>query len=92
MKIRLRLFARYRDIYGDMKELEVTDPCSPLGILRLAFPRGTEGHTLSFDETGGLKRHLILLINQRRLTGAEYETLILSEGDELALLPPVAGG
>lgn len=78
MKIRLLLFATYRDIAG-----------SPEIVLEL--PHGAN----AFDAVTQLRvqapripERPVVAINQ------EYSSLddVLRDGDELALLPPVAGG
>jgi molybdopterin synthase catalytic subunit len=81
MRIRLLLFALYRDLTG-VGELEVevrdgADAASALAALRAADPRFAP-----------LPERPVIAVNR------EYALLDtrLREGDELALLPPVAGG
>ena len=80
MRVRVLLFASYRDLAGT-------------GQVELEVPAGSS----AADAVGALRsagrlRHLperpVLAINR------EYAPLatVLSDGDEIALLPPVAGG
>lgn len=81
MRIRLLLFALYRDMTGvDELAVDVADGCSAAAAL--AEVRAGD---LRF---AGLPERPVVAINR------EYALLdaALREGDELALLPPVAGG
>lgn len=81
MRVRLLLFAHYRDLAGT-------------GELELDVPPGSTAHDVVriLRESGGGYAHLpempAVAVNQ------EYAALetVVSDGDELALLPPVAGG
>lgn len=81
MRIRLLLFALYRDITG-VGELEIDvlpGSCAATALSRL------RAQDVRFAR---LPERPVIAINR------EYATLdaALSDGDELALLPPVAGG
>lgn len=81
MRIRLLLFALYRDLTGiDETEVDIEPGVSAgaaLAVLRERDPR-----------LARLPERPVIAINR------EYALLDapLSDGDELALLPPVAGG
>ncbi len=81
MRIQLLFFALYRDMAGvETLEIEVPAGSTARGLVGLVRERG-----------GGLARlpaEPVVAINR------EYASLDahLSDGDELALLPPVAGG
>ena len=81
MRIRLLLFALYRDLTGvselDIDVREGSSAAAALAALRARDPR--------FDR---LPDRPVVAVNR------EYARLdvLLSDGDELALLPPVAGG
>lgn len=78
MKVRLLLFASYRDLAGTG---ELT-----LDLPSLASAR--DAVNLLRRRAGRIPSDPVVAINR------EYSSLddVLSEGDELALLPPVAGG
>lgn len=81
MRIRLLLFALYRDLAGvgefDMDVAQGSTAAAAVTTLRQRDPRFTR-----------IPERPVIAVNR------EYATLDvrLNEGDELALLPPVAGG
>jgi molybdopterin converting factor subunit 1 len=81
MRIRFLLFALYRDMAGHSElELEVRAGCDAGGAI--AELRAQNGRLARLPERP------VVALNR------EYTSLdaVLQEGDELALLPPVAGG
>ena len=81
MQVRLLLFAQYRDLAG-ASELALELPAGARALDAIATLRAKGGGCTSIPERP------VVAIN------LEYSSLedALSEGDELALLPPVAGG
>lgn len=81
MKIRIRLFASFREAVGggtlnwDAPEGETVSDV--VAALRAAYPG-----------LGPASERALLAVNQEYV-GAEYR---LRDGDELALIPPVSGG
>lgn len=81
MKIRLLLFASLRERLGKSEmEMEVPAKARPLEVLELLLK--------SKEESSKILRATLVAINQNY---APHDTP-LQEGDELALIPPVAGG
>jgi molybdopterin converting factor subunit 1 len=81
MRVHLLLFAQYRDAAGASElVLDVPAGATALDAVTLLRTRGA-----SFQR---IPQKPVVAVNQ------EYSSLdhLLSEGDELALLPPVAGG
>lgn len=81
MRVRLLFFASYRDLAGrDSLELELPSGADAAHAIRLA--------RRSTPALGRLPERPAIAVNQC------YAALAtpLSEGDEVALLPPVAGG
>ncbi|HUP89314.1 MAG TPA: MoaD/ThiS family protein [Longimicrobiales bacterium] len=78
MKVRLLLFASYRDLAG-ASELTLEVPSGA---------RAADAVVLLRQTASKIPEKPVVAINR------EYSSLddILNEGDELALLPPVAGG
>ncbi|MDD3373709.1 MAG: MoaD family protein [Methanoculleus bourgensis] len=92
MKIRVKAFARFREILGSDLALDLSDGATMAAVLTTLRDRaGDEGDAI-FDETGTLRTHVILMRNGRRVNRKELDTLVLADGDEVALFPPVAGG
>jgi molybdopterin converting factor subunit 1 len=81
MRIRVLLFALYRDLAGVHEtSVDVSDGADAFGAL--AELRGRD------DRFAALPERPAIAINREY---ADLHTL-LREGDELALIPPVAGG
>jgi MoaD family protein len=81
LRIRVKFFASYRDITGRSEEiLDLSEGASVsalLGLLREKYPK-----------IGSLTDTIIASVNKRYAK----EDVVLKEGDEVALLPPVSGG
>ena len=81
MKIKVKLFAAFRDIVGTKEE-------------DIELPQGTTVHALleqyisRFPQMAKFRDHIILSVNK------EYgaPSRVLKEGDEVSFLPPVSGG
>jgi molybdopterin converting factor small subunit len=81
MRIRFLLFALYRDMAGGSElELDVRDGSDAGGAIAELRAR--------HERLARLPERPVIAIN-REYAGLEA---VLREGDELALLPPVAGG
>lgn len=81
MKIKILLFAKLREMVGkDLLEIELPEKATATEAF-LAIWKDK-------DEALRFKKNLMFAINESYV---EAETL-LHEGDELALIPPVAGG
>ena len=81
MKIRVTLFAAFRDIVGAKEEnLEVKDGMTVQTLL--------DEYVRRFPPMGRFRDHIILSVNK------EYGPpgKILRDGDEVSFLPPVSGG
>lgn len=81
MRVRMILLAAYRDLAGTA-ELEIELPAEATAADAVARLRGGS------DRAGRLPERPVIAVNQ------EWATLDspLCDGDEVALLPPVAGG
>jgi molybdopterin synthase sulfur carrier subunit len=81
LKIRVKFFASYREIVGQsdmvLELKEGTTVWALLGLLREKHPK-----------LGSLTDTIIASVNKRYAR----EDVVLKEGDEVALLPPVSGG
>jgi molybdopterin converting factor subunit 1 len=81
MRVTVRLFARLRDIAG---EAELTRDIAPGSTIRSVW-RELAGE---YPELGRYERSISSAVN------ADYARMdqVLSDGDEVAFLPPVSGG
>ncbi len=59
---------------------------------QLCEERGTKFRNTVFDDEGQLRRYIKVLVNGRGLHVLQGLDTPLSDGDAIALFPPVAGG
>jgi molybdopterin synthase sulfur carrier subunit len=92
MKIKVKTFARFRELIGTDFDLELPGGSTVLdGVTRLVSGDAATKDAI-LDEHGSIRSHVIVMVNKRRLPNRERESLSLQDGDELAIFPPVAGG
>jgi sulfur-carrier protein len=81
MKITVKFFASYRDIAGRSEEIQVLSEGATIsGLLFLLKEK--------YPKLGSLTDNIIVSVNKKYAR----EEVVLKEGDEVALLPPVSGG
>jgi len=81
LKIKVKFFASYREIAGRSEVVLDLADGSSLGVL-LEELKGR------YPKLGSLTDSIIASVNKRYAK----EDLVLKDGDEVALLPPVSGG
>lgn len=83
-----------------------TDPNLPRGKIEIELPgpadlkmlaaefvrRFPEAGAVLLDTDENLRRHLIIQVNQKRITALQARELALSSGDDVVIYPPVSGG
>ncbi|MDD3372338.1 MAG: MoaD/ThiS family protein [Methanoculleus bourgensis] len=92
MKVTLRFFARFGELLGKNRVVDAPENTSLADIVRDAASQNGEGYGSIFDEQGKFRDYVILMRNGKRVSAAAAERTALSEGDEVAVFPPVAGG
>ncbi|MBU0685100.1 MAG: molybdopterin converting factor subunit 1 [Thermoplasmatota archaeon] len=81
MRVKVKLFAAFRDIVGTKEEdLELREGSTVQSLL--------EDYILRFPQMGRFREHIILSVNKEY--GAPSK--LLKDGDEVSFLPPVSGG
>ena len=91
MRITLRSFARFREIFGEEKTIETKGVATPKMVLSALCEEKGCTETL-FTAEGMLHPHITVILNGRRLSAGETEDTSLADGDTLVVYPPVSGG
>lgn len=91
-RVKVRAFARFRELFGDAFEVSVPAPPTLGAVVHAVGERNRDGLLELFDGEQRVKRSVILLVNRERITGDDREGRQLADGDEVAIYPPVAGG
>ncbi len=91
MMINVKAFARFREAFGKELGVELDGKATVMDLLtRLCAPH--DAHDLIFDESGGIKKYVNILVNGRHIQSLSGTRTELVDGDEVAIFPPVAGG
>jgi molybdopterin converting factor subunit 1 len=81
MKVKIKLFAVFRDMVGDKEEELEIEPGTTVQML-------LDSYISRFPQMARFREHIILSVNK------EYGPpgKVLRDGDEVSFLPPVSGG
>jgi molybdopterin synthase sulfur carrier subunit len=91
MRIKVKAFASFREMLGSELELDLPDGSSAEALVTALAASNLRFSSEAFDTSGQLKDYVLLMRNRRRM---DHDSLkeTLSEGDEIAIFPPVSGG
>lgn len=92
MKVKVRFFARFRELLGTEIIAEVAEGTTLPALINRVAQKNKEGLNDIFDEHGHFREYVILMRNGRRIDTADAAKNIVSDGDDIAVFPPVAGG
>jgi molybdopterin synthase sulfur carrier subunit len=92
MSIRIRFFARFRELLGTDIIIEGGKNTTLASIVKSSTQKNKEGYNAIFDEKGNFSEFVILMRNGKRVELTDAETTFVEESDEIAVFPPVAGG
>lgn len=92
MKVKVRFFARFRELLGTELIVEVAEQTTLPDLIKQITQKNIEGHQAIFDEHGHFREYVIVMRNARRVDLADAEKHIVADGDDIAVFPPVAGG
>jgi molybdopterin synthase sulfur carrier subunit len=92
MIVHIKAFANFREILGRDFQVELDDGSTAKELLdRLCLSQQRLKSAL-FDESGRVREYVILMKNRKDIDSFDGLETKLSDGDEVAILPPVAGG
>ncbi len=92
MIIHVRSFASFRDILGKELSVELKDGSTVKDLLDDLIATRQRLKSAIFDESGKVREYVILMKNRKNIESLGGLDTELTEGDEVAILPPVAGG
>ena len=92
MIIQIRSFANFRDILGRDLKVELKDGSSIRDLLDTLTSTRHRLKSALYDESGQIREYVILMKNRKDIASLDGLETKLGEGDEVAILPPVAGG
>lgn len=92
VRIRVRTFARLAEVFGAESEVTVEEGLGIPAVLEVIGGGGGERARGLFDEEGKVHGYLIIVHNRVRVEHQDLASARLCDGDEIAILPPLAGG
>jgi molybdopterin synthase sulfur carrier subunit len=92
MTVKVRFFARFRELLGTDILTEPEKEESLLSLVRDIARKNKEGYDAIFDEHGTFREFVILMRNGKRIEHEDAAAIRVADGDEIAVFPPVAGG
>jgi sulfur-carrier protein len=92
MIVHIKAFANFRDILGKDMDVEIKDCSTIKDLLDDLISSRQRLQSALFDESGQIKEYVVLMKNKKNINSLDGLETKLSEGDEVAILPPVAGG
>lgn len=92
MKVHVRAFANFREILGRDLSVDVKDSSTIGDLLESLCSSRQQLRPAIFDESGQVREYIIIMKNRKDVSALQGLETALEEGDEVAILPPVAGG
>lgn len=92
MSVKIRFFARFRELLGSDIMTDVAAGTMFTLLITTVAKKNPEGYAAIFDENGDFREFVILMKNGKRIDIADAAKTPVTDGDEIAVFPPVAGG
>ncbi|MDD1682699.1 MAG: MoaD family protein [Methanoregula sp.] len=92
MTVKVRFFARFRELLGTDILTEPEKEESLIALVRNIARKNKEGYDALFDEHGRFREFVIVMRNGKRIEHEDAQAIRVADGDEIAVFPPVAGG
>ncbi len=92
MTVKIRFFARFRELLGTDIMTDVASGTMFTSLIATIARKNPAGYAAIFDEKGAFYEFVILMKNGKRVELEDAATTPVADGDEIAVFPPVAGG
>ena len=92
MSIRIRFFARFRELLGTDIDIGEEKDLTLESLVKNVARKNQQAYDLIFDEQGKFREIVILMQNGKRINNADAKKTTIESGDDIAVFPPVAGG
>jgi molybdopterin synthase sulfur carrier subunit len=92
MKVQVRAFANFREILGRDLSVDVKDGSTVEDLLESLSSSRQQLRSAIFDDAGRVREYVIIMKNRKDVSALQGLETALEDGDEVAILPPVAGG
>jgi molybdopterin synthase sulfur carrier subunit len=92
MIVHVRAFASFRDILGMDLSVDLNDGSTIKDLLDNLSASRQRLRSAVFDDSDNVREYVILMKNRKKIDPLSGLKTELTEGDEVAILPPVAGG
>jgi molybdopterin synthase sulfur carrier subunit len=92
MHVKVLAFAGFREILGREREVDLEEAASVRDLLDALASTSPRFKEAAFEPSGALRDYVLLMVNRKRIDPELDLERTLAEGDELAILPPLAGG
>lgn len=91
MKVRAKFFATFGDLFGGRnRDLELPEGRTVGDVLAVLCD--TPARSREIFEKGGLRPHLIVMVNGIHLNSLAGLETVLADGDTIAVFPMLGGG
>jgi sulfur-carrier protein len=92
MTVKVRFFARFRELLGTDISAEPENGMTLVSLVRDIARKNKEGYDAIFDEHGNFHEFVIVMRNGKRIEHEDAAAIRIADSDEVAVFPPVAGG